>query len=429
MNYRSALEYLYNRLPAYHRIGKAAYKNNLDNTLALDEYFNHPHRAYRTIHIAGTNGKGSVSHLIASVLQEAGYKTGLFTSPHLKDFRERIRVNGRMIPKRAVIDFVVDHRNITETLQPSFFELTAAMAFNYFFNTDVDVAVIETGLGGRLDSTNIITPVLSVITNIGHDHMDLLGGTLEKVAGEKAGIIKKNIPVVVGESQPETKNIFLKKAMGSGSEIYFADEVYYCTLADLSDNPGLRKFIIRKPEEKEEITGFIPLGGDYQTRNIQTLFQSCDVLKGTFAINTATIINGVRHVIKNTRLSGRWQILRRRPLVICDTGHNKEGIEYVVGQIKKMRADNIHFVLGFVNDKDLSHILPLFPDNAKYYFTRASVLRALDENLLQKEALLYGLKGNTFPSVREALKAALRHALPSDLVFVGGSTFVVAEVL
>ncbi len=429
MNYKSTLEYLFAQLPAYHRIGKAAYKNNLDNTLALDDYFGHPHRNYRTIHIAGTNGKGSVSHMLASVLMESGFRTGLYTSPHLKDFRERIRVDGKMIPKGEVTGFVKKHREIIESLQPSFFELTAAMAFDYFSRAGCDVAVIETGMGGRLDSTNIITPVISVITNIGHDHMDLLGGTLAKVAAEKAGIIKNNVPVVIGESLPETNNVFIQKAEETGSEIYFADSNYNCLLGKQSGKKGEREFLIRAKTENREISGITPLGGDYQAKNLQTLFQVCECIKRLFDISDMSILKGIQNVISSTGLMGRWQILRKRPLMICDTGHNKEGIIYVIGQIGRINVKKVHFVIGFVSDKDLSLVLPLFPQNAQYYFTRASVPRALDEKILQKEASRFNLNGDCYPSVKMACEAALKNASPEDMIFVGGSTFIVADVL
>ena len=429
MNYKTTLEYLYALLPAYHRIGKAAYKNNLDNTLALDDYFRHPHQKYRTIHIAGTNGKGSVSHLLASVLMESGCRTGLYTSPHLKDFRERIKVEGKMIPKGEVTGFVKKNRAIIEYLQPSFFELTAAMALDFFSRAGCDVAVIETGMGGRLDSTNIITPVISVITNIGHDHMDLLGGTLEKVAAEKAGIIKQNIPVVIGESLPETQDVFINSANKTGSEIYFADVNYQCTLGDISGKSGERQFLMRIQAENKDISGIIPLGGDYQAKNLQTLYQVCECIRNSFGLTESSILKGIRKVITNTGLMGRWQILKNKPLVVCDTGHNKEGLEYVIRQIGRIKAGKTHFVIGFVNDKDLSLVLPLFPENAQYYFTKASVPRALDEEILQKEASRFNLTGECFPSVKIAYEAALKNASPADLVFVGGSTFVVADIL
>ncbi len=429
MTYKQTIEFLYSQLPAYHRIGKAAYKNNLDNTIALDAYFGHPHTKYRTIHVAGTNGKGSVSHMIASVLQEAGYRTGLYTSPHLRDFRERIRINGEMTPKKEVTGFVKKHIGIIKSVKPSFFEMTVAMAFDHFANEEVDYAVIEVGLGGRLDSTNIINPVVSVITNIGHDHMDLLGDTFEKIAHEKAGIIKRNSIIVIGETQSNTKGIFHSKAKETGSEIYFADNNFLCRLDDKISTEGERKFFMRELPAVSEIKGKIPLGGDYQVKNLQTVFQVFKSLEGSLKIDTAILLDGIKKVVANTGLRGRWQILNRDPLIICDTGHNREGLLYVLQQIKNIPATNLHIVLGFVADKDLDLVLPLFPKNAEYYFTRASILRALDEKVLKARASENGLKGACYPSVNKALQAAKRRASPTDLIFIGGSTFVVAEVI
>lgn len=429
MDYNQTLEFLFNQLPAYHRIGKAAYKNNLDNTLALDEHTGHPHLKYMSIHIAGTNGKGSVSHMLASVLHEAGYNTGLYTSPHLVDFRERIRVNGEMIPGDAVIDFVSEHKEFIETLKPSFFELTAAMAFDFFAKQHVDIAVIETGLGGRLDSTNIITPVLSVITNIGHDHMDLLGNTLSDIAVEKAGIIKNRVPVVIGESQKETSAVFASKAAETGSDIKFADQNFFSLIEEENITSGEWKFIIRDKKGNESFRGITVLGGYYQKRNLVTLFQSLKSLDGVLNISSDNISNGIRKVIINTGFSGRWQILGRNPLIICDTGHNKEGLEYVMNQIGKIPAKRFRMIIGFVNDKDLSLVLPLFPQNAVYYFAKASVYRALDENILKDRSEAYGLRGNSYPDVKSAMKAAAGEASPDDLIFIGGSTFIVADAL
>lgn len=429
MDYKGTLEYLYSRLPAYHRIGKAAYKDNLDNTLALNDYFGHPHNKYQCIHIAGTNGKGSVSHMTASILMETGYKTGLYTSPHLRDFRERIKIDGKMISEEEVVRFVNTNSEILEFVGPSFFEVTAAMAFDYFMREEVDVAVIETGMGGRLDSTNIITPVLSVITNIGHDHMDLLGDTFEKVAREKAGIIKKNIPVIIGETHPETAGIFTDAAKISRSEIFFADQCFRCLPADVNNDLEGKQYTVESLKDGRKINIGIPLGGNYQTKNIQTVFQLCSCLKNLFNINEMVIKEGLRNVILNTGLMGRWQILKKKPLIICDTGHNREGLEYVTGQLEKMNVKQMHIVLGFVNDKDLSLVLPLFPLKALYYFTKASVPRALDEKILQKEAFVYGLRGECYDTVNDAYKSALSNASGDDLIFIGGSTFVVAEVL
>jgi dihydrofolate synthase / folylpolyglutamate synthase len=429
MNYKETLEFLYSQLPAYHRIGKAAYKNDLHNTIALDEYLGRPHLLYPTIHVAGTNGKGSASHMIASVLMEAGLKTGLYTSPHLKDFRERIRVNHSMIPKSVITEFISTHSHFIESLKPSFFEMTVALAFDYFADAGVDIAVIETGLGGRLDSTNIITPVLSIITNIGHDHMDLLGDTFEKVAAEKAGIIKKEIPVIIGETNDKTKDVFLNKALETGSEIFFADHHYSCDLDDLDCIAGKRKYVISDILSGKSFKGETPLGGDYQKKNLQTVFQAFSILHRIIEFDDTTIREGIRKVVTNTGLMGRWQIKGRDPLIICDTGHNREGIEYVVSQLNKTAGTKQHLVLGFVSDKDLSSILPLFPADAVYYFTKASVPRALDEKILMAEALRWNLKGSCYPDVASAISAARSNASETDMIFIGGSTFIVADAL
>jgi dihydrofolate synthase/folylpolyglutamate synthase len=429
MKYSQTLEFLFSQLPAYHRIGKAAYRNDLKNTILLDNYFKNPHKKFRKIHIAGTNGKGSVSHMIASILQEAGYKTGLYTSPHLKDFRERIRVNGEMIEEEEVVTFVKNHKAILEEIKPSFFEMTVAMAFNYFAECAVDVAVIEVGLGGRLDSTNIINPVLSVITNIGHDHMDLLGDTLEKIAFEKAGIIKNRIPVIISETQPETENVFLKKADESDSSISFADKLYSCTLETNGRLKHSRDYEVTELNSGKKFSGKSVLAGDYQQKNIQAVFAAFRYLKSVFNITDENVIVGIEKVVQNTGLAGRWQILSEAPLTICDTGHNKEGLEYVIRQINRLPKTVLHIILGFVNDKDLRSVLPLFPEDAHYYFTKASVPRALNEEILKSEAAKYGLEGECFGDVKTALKAARSKAGPSDLIFIGGSTFIVAEVV
>ncbi|HNW58004.1 MAG TPA: folylpolyglutamate synthase/dihydrofolate synthase family protein [Bacteroidales bacterium] len=429
MNYEETLKYLFAQLPAYHRLGKAAYKDNLDNTIALDNHLGNPHLNYRTIHIAGTNGKGSVSHMIASVLQEAGYLTGLYTSPHLKDFRERIKVNGEMIPEDEVVKFVEKNRNIIESLEPSFFEMTVAMAFKYFEKRRVDVAVIEVGLGGRLDSTNIINPVLSVITNIGHDHMDLLGNTFAMVASEKAGIIKKSVPVVISETHPETEEIFISKATATGSFISFSDKRFSCTLEESDIMKGERKYMIVDHKTNSEYEGITALGGDYQGKNLKAVFDAVDNLHGVFRITEDNIKNGIRNVIKNTGLMGRWQILSYNPLIICDTGHNKEGLEYVTDQLRRVQKTRLHIILGFVKDKDLKLVLPLFPKEATYYFTKAPIPRALDEILLKENAEKFGLSGECYPDVKTALTAARKNAVESDIIFIGGSTFVVAEVV
>jgi len=429
MTYEETLGFLFSQLPAYHRIGKAAYKNDLNNTKALDNYFGSPHRMYRTIHVAGTNGKGSVSHMIASVLQEAGYRTGLYTSPHLKDFRERIRVNGAMISEDEVIRFVSENKEILESLKPSFFEMSVAMAFDYFAKCNVDVAVIEVGLGGRLDSTNIINPVLSVITNIGHDHMDLLGDTLEKISEEKAGIIKDGIPVIISETQPESMEIFISRASEKDSEIVFADKSFFCTLGEFDNVTDERKYLIIDMEMNINYEGFTPLGGNYQSKNIQAVYRVFKSLNSILSFADHNVRDGIRKVKVNTGLSGRWQVISHNPLMICDTGHNKEGLEYVLSQLSGIPKKRLHMVVGFVNDKDLSAVLPLFPEDAVYYFTKASVPRALDENILKSRAEKYRLPGKAFPDVKSAIEAARLNASPGDLIFIGGSTFIVADAL
>lgn len=429
MTYKETLEFLYNQLPAYHRIGKAAYKNDLNNTIALDNYLGNPHLKFRTIHVAGTNGKGSVSHMIASVLQEAGYKTGLYTSPHLKDFRERIRVNGEMIPEDEIVTFVTNHKAIIESVSPSFFEMCVAMAFNHFAEYKVDVAVIEVGLGGRLDSTNIIKPILSVITNIGTDHMDLLGDSFEKIAHEKAGVIKEKIPLVISETHPETIEVFKKRATETGSEIVFSDQKFRCTLGENNNSGFPRNYVVEENDTKVTFSGTTLLGGDYQAKNIQCIYQVFKSLKSVLNISDANIKAGITNVILNTGLLGRWQIISHSPLTICDTGHNKEGLEFVMNQLKEIKKTSLHLVIGFVSDKDLKSVLPLFPKDAVYYFTKASVARALDEKVLQTKAMEYGLIGNTYPDVKSAVDAAKEKSSTDDVIFIGGSTFVVAEVL
>jgi dihydrofolate synthase/folylpolyglutamate synthase len=415
----------------FQRTGAAAYKDNLDNTVRLDEMFGHPHRSFKTIHVAGTNGKGSVSHMLASVLQEAGYKTGLYTSPHLKDFRERIRVNGEMISEDAVIQFteLFLKKNETEKIEPSFFELTVSMAFDYFRSMNVDVAVIEVGLGGRLDSTNIITPEVSVITNISFDHKNLLGDTLPKIAAEKAGIIKNDIPVVVGETSPETSFVFEQFAEMAQTTLAFADQEYRAddSMLTIDGKQGLnisKNGVLLYPDLKLDLLGI------YQRHNVPTALQTIDRLneKG-WELSESNIRTGLLNVIRNTGLLGRWQIIGHHPLVICDTGHNPAGIKLVVEQINQTAWSDLHIVIGMVNDKDQDEVLSLLPANARYYFTKASILRAAEPEALAAKAERYGLKGDCYPSVRQALSVALANAGENDLVFVGGSTFVVAEIL
>jgi len=429
MTYQETLDFLYTQLPAYHRIGKAAYKNSLDNTLKLDALSGHPHKNFMSIHVAGTNGKGSVSHMLASVLQEAGFKTGLYTSPHLKDFRERIRIDGIMIPEDEVTGFVEKNIENIKEINPSFFEICVAMAFDFFAKNKIDIAVVEVGLGGRLDSTNIINPILSVITNIGYDHTDLLGETIEKIAFEKAGIIKKNVPVVISETQADAREVFTARASETGSEISFADQNFSCILDDDRGMSGERNFLIRDTNDGTIYKGITVLSGDYQVKNLLAVCQVFKVLKENLQFSKEHIIDGIKNVSVNTGLEGRWQILGHKPLIICDTGHNREGLEYVLNQLERIPKTGLHMIIGFVNDKDLSSILPMFPANGVYYFTRASIPRALDENILLEKAVLAGLNGKSFPDVKSAMNAAIDSCNETDVIFIGGSTFVVADAL
>jgi len=410
----------------FQRIGKAAYKADLGNTLQLDEYFNHPHKNFKSIHIAGTNGKGSTSHMLASILQSAGYKVGLYTSPHLKDFRERIRINGEMIPEIEVIDFVAKHKSLFEQVKPSFFEMTVALAFDYFSREKVDIAVVEVGLGGRLDSTNIITPLLSVITNIGLDHTDLLGDTLPKIATEKAGIIKKGVPVVISQFQPEVSQVFTDKAQETKSELIFAEQQYKVEKIDYSDT-----FQSIAINHQGVVTSWdLDLMGSYQKFNLAGVLASIDILnKIGLSISRDSVVAGLKSVQKSTGLMGRWQKLQDSPKVFCDTGHNVDGITQVLEQINRIPHKQLHMVIGMVGDKNIVGMLALLPKDATYYFTKASIPRALDQNELQQRASNFGLKGNTYLTINEALVSAKNNAEIDDLIFVGGSTFVVAEVV
>jgi dihydrofolate synthase/folylpolyglutamate synthase len=421
--YSEALQYLYDRLPVFHHIGGAAYKPGLDNTIKLLNAFDNPQQKFKCIHIAGTNGKGSVSNMLSAVFQSAGYKTGLYTSPHLVDFGERIRVDGQMIAQNYVIEFVKKHQSVFDEIQPSFFEATMAMAFCYFADKQVDIAIIETGLGGRLDSTNIVIPLLSVITNISFDHVAFLGDTLEKIAFEKAGIIKTGIPVVVGEWLPETKPVFEKTASEKNAPIYFAEETfdkYYI------EN---QKFVI------ESSIGKIvsDLSGKYQLRNLSTVLKSLEVFRANysndFTIDNKKILHGLENVCTLTGLQGRWQTLQSKPKVITDTGHNEAGIAFVCEQLQQQNFETLRIVIGFANDKDISKILKLLPANAKYYFTQANVQRAMEADKLAEKALSVGLNGAYHNSVKESVKAAINEAAPEDLIFIGGSNFVVGEAI
>lgn len=430
-NYDQVINYLYEQLPYYQRSGPAAYKDNLDNTLALDKMYGHPHKRFRSVHVAGTNGKGSVSHMLASVLMEAGLKTGLYTSPHLKDFRERIRVNGEMIRQEFVVEFVNGFlvRNIAADLEPSFFELTVMMALEYFAQQNVDVAIIEVGLGGRLDSTNIITPALSVITNISYDHTALLGDTLGKIALEKAGIIKRSIPIVIGETHPETEVIFKGIANKLFAPIQFADKLFKTEDSTFTTD-AKQVFSISKGGEVVYKDLRLDLLGKYQAKNIFTLLTAINELQRMgWDIPESAIRKGLENVTENTGLLGRWQILGVHPQIICDTGHNEGGIREVVAQLKLTPHKQLHIVIGMVNDKDINGVLYLLPKDAVYYFTKAAIPRALDEQKLMKQAAYYNLKGKTYPTVREAFDTARKNSSPEDLIIITGSTFVVAEIL
>lgn len=422
MTYQEATEYLFNSTPLFQNIGKGAYKEGLENTLRLDEHFAHPHHNFKTIHIAGTNGKGSCSHTIAAILQDAGYKVGLYTSPHLVDFRERIRINGVCIPEERVIRFVEEERPFFEPLHPSFFEVTTAMAFLYFAEQNVDVAVIEVGLGGRLDCTNIISPVLSIITNISFDHTQFLGNTLAKIAGEKAGIIKHHTPVVIGETTPETRPVFQEKARLDEAPIIFAEEnPEIIKIQDAAD--GTRKY-----ETQHYGTIFGVLTGDCQNKNTRTILTAITELRKIFSISDENVRNGFLNVCQTTGLRGRWQKLSDHPLTICDTGHNVAGITYIAAQIARISCRKKRIIIGMVSDKDVDHVLDLLPKDAVYYFTQAKVKRAMPAELLYQKAQAKDLYGKTFCSVKEAYTAAREESDANDLIFIGGSTFIVADL-
>jgi dihydrofolate synthase/folylpolyglutamate synthase len=405
MNYQETINWMFNQLPMYQLQGASAYKKDLTNVHLLVNHLDHPHKNLKCIHVAGTNGKGSTSHMLASILQEAGYKVGLYTSPHLKDYRERIKINGIEISEDFVCEFINKNKSFFEANDMSFFEMTVGLAFEYFANEKVDIAIIEVGMGGRLDATNIITPLVSVITNIGLDHTQFLGNTHEAIAIEKAGIIKPGIPVVIGEYTPETKPVFLAKAKEKDSEIYFASEL-------ISEN---------YPSD---------LIGDYQIHNKKTVLETISILnsQNQFEVSEANIKSGLLNVVKNTGLEGRWQQLGEFPKIICDTAHNKNGLEIVMKQIQKEKFDTLHIVLGVVNDKDLDEVLPIFPTNAIYYFCKPNIPRGLETSILQGKAQEYHLFGNTYTSLSEAYIQSKNNATENDFIFIGGSTFVVAEL-
>lgn len=404
MNYQETIDWLFNQLPMYQNQGAIAYKKDLTNTVLLVEHLNHPEKNLKCIHVAGTNGKGSTSHLLASVYQEAGYKVGLYTSPHLKDFRERIKINGEEISEDFVVDFVSENKSFFEANQLSFFEMTVGLAFDYFVKQKTDLAIIEVGMGGRLDATNIITPLVSVITTIGLDHTQFLGTTLEAIAFEKAGIIKPKIPVIIGEYTPETRPVFIEKANETQSALYFASDLIQETYPS-------------------------SLLGDYQISNKKTVVQTLAVLQNDYNISEEQIKKGFLNVIKNTGLQGRWQQLKEQPKVICDTAHNSQGLKIVLNQIQKEAFNVLHIVLGVVNDKDLEDILPLFPKKAIYYFCKPDSLRGLEAEILKEKAMPFNLNGISYNSVSDAYEAAKNNAEKNDFIFIGGSNFVVSEVL
>ncbi|HQI69856.1 MAG TPA: folylpolyglutamate synthase/dihydrofolate synthase family protein [Bacteroidales bacterium] len=430
-DYEKTLAYMFDCLPMFHRVGAAAYKSGLDNTLALSRLCGAPELNIPSVHIAGTNGKGSVSHMIASVLQTQGLKTGLYTSPHLKDFRERIRINGKMIPKSKVVSFVNNYKKDFASIHPSFFEITFELAMEYFSEQKIDIAVVETGMGGRLDSTNIIRSVLTIITNIGLDHTQFLGDTLEKIAFEKAGIIKPGTTVVIGKTQEETEKVFLETASKNKSKIVFADKVFHANDFRFINQPPFGSTCEIQRDDKPFFKNvYCALGGIYQQENIPVVLSAIEQLNAIgYTIEEKNTMRGLKKVIKNTNLQGRWQVLSQQPLVICDTGHNKDGLTQVVTQIKQMQYNKLHIVFGMVSDKDIQAIIKLMPEDATYYFCKPDIPRGLDVLALQKTAASAGRNGKAYCSVAEALSAAREQAAVNDLIFVGGSTFVVAEVL
>ena len=428
MNYTETLAYLFSQLPMYQRLGATAFKKDLTNTLALCELLDNPQHKFKSIHIAGTNGKGSVSHMLASVFQAAGYKVGLYTSPHLKDFRERIKMNGEMISEDSVIDFVENFKSDFERIKPSFFEMTVALAFDHFAKNEVDIAIIETGLGGRLDSTNIITPELSVITNIGYDHQQFLGDTLPEIAGEKAGIIKPNVSVIVGEFQQEVAEVFEGKARQTNSRLRFANREWETRTQQLEDDKLLLHL---RHYDGMELEVESQLSGPHQAKNLITALEATRTLSDAgWNVTREHFKAGIKSVVTNTGLKGRWQVLGRDPLIIADTGHNREGIEPNIKRLLSNRKpEQLHFVWGMVNDKDVSKTLLMLPKEASYYFCKPDVPRGLDVSFLEEKANELGLQHAPFSSVSEALEAAKQLAKPDHIIYVGGSTFVVAEVV
>ncbi len=424
MDYKQVIDFLYNSFPMFEKTGGGAYHPGLERIASLSAYFGDPHRKFRTVHIAGTNGKGSSSHLIAAVLQSAGYKTGLYTSPHLKEFTERIRINGQEVPKEAIRTFVSEHFDFFTSCQASFFEITTLMAFYFFAKEKVDIAIIETGMGGRLDATNIVVPEVSLITNISFDHMQYLGNTLEEIAAEKAGIIKQEIPVVIGEKQASLTNVFLRKATEKKAPLFFAEDLF--TLDEVEFSEGKMTVTVRNKFEKLRCG----LGGFYQEKNIKGVLAVLDLLKDLgWNIGEESIRKGFAGIVEITGLKGRWYFLQQSPRILCDTAHNEAGIRYITAQLQTLSYQHLYIVLGMVKDKEIEAVLSLLPKNAWYFFTMPSLPRALNASVLASKAWATGLKGEIAETVSEALTKAKSAANPEDLIYVGGSTFVVAEVV
>lgn len=426
--YSQTLDYLFSALPMFSKLGESAYKKDLHNTIALCAFIGNPQHQFKTIHVAGTNGKGSTSHMLAAIFQAAGYKTGLYTSPHLKDFRERIKVNGQVCSEEFVVDFTNQIEPLIQEISPSFFEITVAMAFDYFAKQEVDIAIIEVGLGGRLDSTNIIDPELSVITNIGFDHMNLLGQRLEEIAFEKAGIIKPNKPVVIGETLAETKPVFLAKAASCKAPIHFAKDHFQ--IIDFETKSGHLMVTVSKLNNQEQHHFELDLPGYYQTKNLLTVLTAIEQLQMQgWKLDQQTVMHALKQVKKLTGLHGRWEVIADDPLTVLDVGHNEDGIKEIVKQIELTGKQSLHIVIGMVKDKEIDKALQLLPKQARYYFTKAAIPRALNQTLLLEQAASFGLVGNAYPTVIEAFKAAKNHAGKDDLILVCGSVFVVAELL
>jgi dihydrofolate synthase/folylpolyglutamate synthase len=448
MTYKETVDYLFTQLPMYHRIGAAAYKKDLHNTLALCAHLGNPETKFHSIHVAGTNGKGSVSHMLAAICQAAGLKTGLYVSPHYKDFRERIRINGKFIPQQTVVKFVEQNRAAIEQIEPSFFEMTVGLAFDFFAKEKVDIAIIEVGLGGRLDSTNVITPLASVITNISYDHMNLLGDTLPKIAFEKAGIIKPGVPVIIGEAHPESAPVFREKARAMGAPIYFADQQYDVEILEENLLSGQTRYRILKGTQLLVDDLWVDASGPFQAKNLATVLETVEVLKiGTPAFLPKTpqlnllddtprtlslpdvVKDGLGQLRALVNFQGRWQTIGQNPLILCDSAHNEAGLKEAFAKVQSMHFQHLHIVTGFANDKDLSKALPLFPKQATYYFAKANIPRGLEAEVLSEQAQVYGLHGKPYRTVKNALNAAKAKANPEDMILVIGSIFVVAEVI